>query len=341
MRWTLSSLMVLAHISLARSATQDHNHLMIRMFSPPYPNALASALAGPASIMRRLFVAFGLMGGLLSPTFAADYDLPVLRGSEPLAPVMTVGPATFTRWSGFYLGGQLSYGGTNTDFSGATAPLVSFSLRNTTLEADQSPSQYQVLGRASGDGFGAGGFIGYNTQWQDLIIGFEGNYTRTSLTATASTTPIARVVSAGSATYSVNLTGTGTLDLTDYASIRGRAGWVLGNLLPYGFAGVAIGRASYSVTSLVSGQQSSGTPPFPNPDGTCTAPSATCMNYSFSNSAGQSNALLYGYSVGLGLDWAVTPNLFLRSEFEFVQFVPLNSITVNIISARVGAGLKF
>jgi outer membrane immunogenic protein len=65
------------------------------------------------------------------------------------------------------------------------------------------------------------------------------------------------------------------------------------------------------------------------------------MNYSFSNSAGQSNALLYGYSVGLGLDWAVMPNLFLRSEFEFVQFVPLDGITVNIISARVGAGLKF
>ena len=148
-------------------------------------------------------------------------------------------------------------------------------------------------------------------------------------------------MTAGSNTYSVNLTGTGTLGLTDYATIRGRAGWVLGNLLPYGFAGVAIGRANYSVTSLVSGQQSSATPPFPNPDGTCTAPSATCMNYSFSNSAGQSNALLYGYSVGLGLDWAVTPNLFLRSEFEFVQFVPLDSITVNIISARVGAGLKF
>ena len=134
MCWTLSSLMVLARISPARSAAQYHNHLMMHMFSRPYLNALASALAGPASIMRRLFVAFGLMGGLLSPTFAADYDLPVLRGTEPVAPVMTVGPATFTRWSGFYFGGDFSYSFSQADFSTATQPLLAFSLRNLTLE---------------------------------------------------------------------------------------------------------------------------------------------------------------------------------------------------------------
>ena len=43
--------------------------------------------------------------GMASPALAADYDLPILRGSRPPAPVMTVGPATFTRWSGFYIGG--------------------------------------------------------------------------------------------------------------------------------------------------------------------------------------------------------------------------------------------
>jgi hypothetical protein len=37
--------------------------------------------------MRRLLVALSLMGGLLSPAFAADYDLPILRGSQPVAPI--------------------------------------------------------------------------------------------------------------------------------------------------------------------------------------------------------------------------------------------------------------
>ena len=36
---------------------------------------------------------------LVPRAFAGDYD--ILRGSQP------VGPATFTRWSGFYFGGQL------------------------------------------------------------------------------------------------------------------------------------------------------------------------------------------------------------------------------------------
>jgi opacity protein-like surface antigen len=281
--------------------------------------------------MRRLLVAFGLMGGVLSPALAADFDaLPASVPVQPIAPLTTVGPATFTRWSGFYGGGTFSYGHATTNFSGATQPLVAYSLRGTTFEIEAEPSQLPVLGNGDGSAFGYGGFLGYNTQWQDLVIGFEANYTHTSLNTTASPSPVGPLMqTVAGATYNYNISGTGNLDLTDYASIRGRAGWVIGNLLPYGFAGVAIGRANYNVTSTIFGQQITPTTP------------PTVTPFGFSNSAGQSNALLYGYSVGLGLDWALTPNLFLRSEFEFVQFVPLDSITVNIISARAGAGLKF
>ena len=52
-------------------------------------------------------------------------------------------------------------------------------------------------------------------------------------------------------------------------------------------------------------------------------------------------ALLYGFSVGGGLDWALTPNIFLRGEFEYVQFAPIANIVASIISTRVGAGFKF
>jgi hypothetical protein len=76
---------------------------------------------------------------LAPPALAADLD--ILRGSQPIvpltpvaAPVTTVGPATFTRWSGFYLGGAFSYGSANSDFSSATRPLVQFSLQHTTVE---------------------------------------------------------------------------------------------------------------------------------------------------------------------------------------------------------------
>jgi hypothetical protein len=53
------------------------------------------------------------------------------------------------------------------------------------------------------------------------------------------------------------------LDLTDYATARACAGYVVGNLVPYGFIGMAVGRASYGITSRIFGFQSTATPPFP------------------------------------------------------------------------------
>ena len=58
-----------------------------------------------------------------STACAADLDLDTLRGSQP------VGPATFTRWSGFDFGGQIGFSDANADFRGDT-PLVHYSCAN-------------------------------------------------------------------------------------------------------------------------------------------------------------------------------------------------------------------
>jgi outer membrane immunogenic protein len=65
------------------------------------------------------------------------------------------------------------------------------------------------------------------------------------------------------------------------------------------------------------------------------------QTFLFTNGAGQTNALLWGYTVGAGLDWALTPNILVRGEFEFVQFAPISNIAVSVASGRVGAGFKF
>ena len=52
------------------------------------------------------------------------------------------------------------------------------------------------------------------------------------------------------------LNATGRLNLTDYAEARFRAGYVVGNLLPYGFVGMAVGLASYSVKTAADVTQS-------------------------------------------------------------------------------------
>jgi len=281
----------------------------------------------------RWLICAAVLFGLAS--YARADDLDILRGSQ------SVGPATFTRWSGFYAGGQFSYSSGKADFTNASAPLIASSLAETSIESVVGPSTWPILGTASTATAGVGGFAGYNTQWQDLILGVETDYTHSPFTVTSPSSPILdRVSTVGSNLDSVSVEATGTMRITDYGSLRARAGWVLNSFLPYGFAGFALGRADYSVTSLVYGQQniSTAASPIIPCDPTVTS---TCVDYSFANNAGRQGILLYGFSVGGGFDWALTANLFIRAEYEFIQFAEIGGITASISSARVGAGFKF
>jgi outer membrane immunogenic protein len=273
--------------------------------------------------------------GITSPALASDYDLPnvpVLRGSaQPPAPLYSVGPATFTRWSGFYVGGDFSFNNGTTDFSSATAPRIEYALQNTVVQQTFTPSQLQLLGNGAGNGFGGGAFLGYNTQWQDLVLGVEANYMHTSVN-TAASTPASFSINRSFSPAAGNVTGinlsnaAGSLSLTDYGEARVRAGYVLGNFLPYGFVGMVVGMGSYSVSSRI--------------DLAC-GPPPECAGFPLNLASSQSNALLWGYSVGAGLDWMLTPNFFLRGEFDFDQFAPISNIQLNLVSGRIGGAFKF
>src|SRR5271154_3430615 len=129
---------------------------------------------------------------LTPPALAADLD--ILRGIQPMAPatiapVYPVGPATYTRWSGFYVGGDFSFNYSRADFTSATAPLVELSLQDTVVQQLFQPSQLQSLGISSANAFGFGGFLGYNIQWEDLVTSVEATYTHTSLNITGPSSP--------------------------------------------------------------------------------------------------------------------------------------------------------
>jgi outer membrane immunogenic protein len=284
--------------------------------------------------MRWVIRALIILALLPSSGFAADLsgDFDALRGTQP------VGPARFPNWAGYYGGGQFSYGDGNVNFAHATQPLVSFSLRETTLEDVVAPSTWQVLGKTGQDAIGYGGFFGYNMQWQDVILGVELNYTHTAMKVTSSETPISRTTSAGGNVYDLSLNGSGTFDTTDFIQMRARSGWVNGKYLPYAFAGFVVGLANYNLSTLVFGQENPSSPPTV-PCNTRTNPS--CVDFSFANTASQSNALLYGVSVGAGMDVMVAQNVFARAELEYIQFAPISHIVSSITSARVGAGIKF
>jgi outer membrane immunogenic protein len=272
-----------------------------------------------------LAAALGLIG-LLSPAFAADYELPRLRGSDTFVPAFP----TYFSWQGFYAGGQLSHSSASANFSSATQPLIAFSLRNTTVLAQMNPDQWQVLGSRDTGAAGFGGFMGYNYQWDNAIIGVELNYTHASLDAVAPSFPLARRQTVSGLINDVSLDASGSVHISDFATTRGRFGWVIDNFMPYVTLGFAFGRADLALSTLVTVVESD-----PNP------PNPVVAAFTFPNGQSKSGAYLYGYSGGAGLDFALTHNIFARAEYEYIQWYRFWQITSFMHNFRVGLGVKF
>src|SRR5262245_516677 len=93
---------------------------------------------------------------------AADWPL---RGS--------VAPPTYVRWDGAQFGVEVGWGTIRNDFANSASSLVAFILRNTTAEAEFAPSTWTTLPSNTTNGPVFGGYIGYNMQWDQLVLGVE------------------------------------------------------------------------------------------------------------------------------------------------------------------------
>ncbi len=177
-----------------------------------------------------------------------------------------------------------------------------------------------------------GGFVGYNTQWQDVVIGVEANVGRAAFSLQAPSTPIGPLITAADSlgyTHTVTISSSGSLTSNDVGTLRARAGYVLGNFLPYGFAGLALTDATVSIASNVHDTQcNSATPP-------------ACAPFTYSAAYNANAQILYGLAIGGGVDWALTPNIFLRAEFEWDAFNAPPGLLFTLATGRVGAGFKF
>jgi opacity protein-like surface antigen len=237
-------------------------------------------------------------------------------------------------WAGVYLGGQVSFSGASGDFSNTTQAPLAYVLRELALENDVEPSSWPVLGQANHDAAGFGGFVGYNTQYERLVLGVEANYDQANLSLTPLNSPISRLVSAGGTPYDVTVTGSGSVTDLDFGTLRARAGWALGNFLPYVFGGLAVGHSNVNVVATTFGVQN---PPHGCPAGT----NPPCVPFSFTGTAGKNGEWMYGFTLGAGLDVALTRNVFLRAEYEYVQFAPVANLVVDVNTVRGGLAFKF
>jgi opacity protein-like surface antigen len=285
--------------------------------------------------MRRSLAVLWLIA-LVSDVAAQEFELPTLRGAAPYYPV----PPIYHRWSGFYAGGQVGYTPLTTmDFGDAAKSLIANILRFTRLESEFSPSQWSSIPPAHPTGTEFGAFIGYNSQWDDVVLGIEGNYNIMSkpMLGVGADSISRRVTMSDNYNYDVTVTSAASMKLYDYATLRVRGGYVMGQFLPFITAGFAVGRIDYFKTASVDYPQPTyalapTVPPSPPPP----APPP----FSQTLSEGKSKAIAFGYAAGGGMDVAVLPNVFLRGEYEFVS-LPVAHMNLIMHTFRGGLGLKY
>ena len=281
--------------------------------------------------MRCLLAALGLIG-LLSPAFAADYELPTLRGTDTFVPAYP----TYFGWDGFYAGGQLTYGNANSDFTNSTQNLLAFALRDLVFEQEAQPSTVTLLGPSDTGAAGLGGFVGYNVQYDNAVVGMEFNYTHTGFNSVSPQFPIGRLtgVLSNGKQYNFYLTGSGTMHTTDVGVLRARAGYAVGNFMPYLTLGAAVGRADLAVSVSCSCQEITPADPVARTP-------ASFIDFSFTQGKSKDAAYLFGFAGGGGLDYALTQNIFVRAEYEYISWSPVWQITSHLQTGRVGLGVKF
>jgi len=274
--------------------------------------------------MRWLMCALVLGGSAQSAAAGDLLDMPILRGSN------TIDLGGPTRWDGVYAGAQVGRAFSGTDFSNSTSSLVAFILRNTTIEAENHVSDWTTLGKADTSATSWGAFAGYQTQWDEIVLGVEANYNRTNMSSAASDSMRRTFTTSDGYSNDVQVTASSSIHITDYATFRARAGWAVGNALPYAFLGVAVGRGdvTQSARVIASGFDTTGAgnPPYSSDITKTTA---------------KTDAFAYGWTAGLGIEYALMQRFFVRAEYEYVKFGAFNDLNTYIQTARVGAGVKF
>jgi outer membrane immunogenic protein len=178
---------------------------------------------------------------------------------------------------------------------------------------------------------GIGGFAGYNFQWEDVVGGVELNYTHGKFDNSSSGSQGRTFFFPTNYYTTANITSTSSMRITDFGSLRVRGGYAVGNLLPYMFAGVALGQADITRTAradLFYQYVGTATPPLPN-----------LGPFSDSLSDNAHSHFVYGFSTGLGIDMMLFSNIFLRGEWEFLRLIAPVDTVVNTV--RAGVGYKF
>ncbi len=294
--------------------------------------------------MRRILLAVVVFGA----TSGAQAEMnDFLRGS-----IST--PTPTRNWEGWYAGGQVGYESTEIDFSRSVVSLTNFIFRNSVLQAPTS--EWSLLNKNHAQGTSFGAFAGRNYQWEDVVFGFEANYNyfKNTKSSSSSSLALAIVNPAGTNpppnhtyTYNTTMSGAAALEVKDVVTLRGRAGWATGNFMPYVFGGVAVGRMQVARTVstnvvLRDDEVVSTADAFGNVTTVSLPPAFYAVpSLSQTNSEQRTNSFVGGWTGGLGMEYMMWGNVFMRGEWEYLKFMKVKDTVVTLNSVRFGIGYKF
>jgi opacity protein-like surface antigen len=289
--------------------------------------------------MRRLLLVAGFIVVAAQAAHAADpSELPILRGSFHEAPKVYR-----TTWQGLYVGGHAGYSSHNFDFSNTTTGLQQFLVRES-IFAD-SVGDWQLLGSSNVRSAGFGGFVGYNAQYEDVVIGLEANYTRFSSKFGDSSASLSRIIanpeganppSGHSYEFEATLAGNARARVHDLVTLRARGGYTMGSFMGYAFGGLAAALVDIDRAATITIDQ------FDLYTDIALVPHRDLVGTSVASKAeSQKNLLAFGYAVGLGFEYMLMSNIFMRAEWEYTNLPTAKDTTIQLNTGRVGIGAKF
>lgn len=279
--------------------------------------------------LNKTFATFAILTGIVPGSgmvsHAADYP------AAPPANVVSLpaaAPGETFDWSGLYGAISASWNtqhvsmGKMATYSGIAFPAGTLDRRNTQK-------------------IGYGAFVGYNYQMDDLVLGLEIDYVRPDISGSRTVAGAAVIgaprvgvvaVTPGFAAASrTTITGNSTGDISDIALLKVRAGYVMGRIMPFGTLGWGLMRYDNvaSATTLIEDVETNGA--VVNPLGTSTATTTSYRKRGFTNV----------FSVGVGIDYAITTNAFVRGEYQYVLIGSDRGQKGNLNLTKIAAGLKF
>lgn len=258
---------------------------------------------------------------------AADFFGSALRGS--IAPPQAVNNAP---WDGVYFGGSAAY--SSGDFKPRTSgySAIAQQLTNDSSLTSSVDLASQLAGRNTSTNEGAyGGFIGYNTTWEDVVLGVEADYQNTSLKYGGTVNVGSQIVDSSGVNHSYSGSSTVGGKITDILTLRGRAGYAYGDALPYVTLGIGVIHGTATARATLRDQ------------GFDTNSPATIVPFDVTYTGGYSNRDKWavGVAVGAGVDYLLTSSIFVRAEYQYMRFNSFDGTEVNLNNAKVGLAAKF